>query len=130
MDRRAQTPYEYFRGAKDHGDLLMIKAQAWLEKRTTQTVDYNQLAQNFRMSRRSMERRFKQATGMSPLSYLQKLRVEKAKQLLEEGALTFGEITYTVGYEDISFFRKIFVRLTGLRPKEYQKKFSGYFAQK
>ena len=81
------------------------------------------------MSRRSLERRFKQATGITPLSYLQKLRVEKAKLLLEEGTLTFNEITYAVGYEDISFFRKIFVRLTGLRPKEYQKKFAGYSDQ-
>lgn len=129
MDRRIQAPYEYFRGTRDHGDVLMTKAQDWLEKNTTQRVDYNKLAQTFRMSRRSLERRFKQATGMTPLSYLQRLRVEKAKQLLEEGTLTFNEITYAVGYEDISFFRKIFVRLTGLRPKEYQKKFTSYSVQ-
>jgi YesN/AraC family two-component response regulator len=54
------------------------------------------------------------------------LRVEQAKRMLEEGTHTFNEITYKVGYEDISFFRKIFVRLTGLRPKEYQQKFSVY----
>ena len=80
----------------------------------------------FLMSRRSLERHFKQATGITPLSYLQKLRVEHAKRLLEEGTQTFNEITYHVGYENISFFRKIFVRLTGLRPKEYQQKFAGY----
>jgi len=126
MDRLTQTPYEYFRGTRDPGDLLMTRVQDWLEKNTTQTVDYDNLAHTFRMSRRSLERRFKQATGMTPLSYLQKLRVEKAKQMLEEGTHTFNEITYAVGYEDISFFRKIFVRLTGMRPREYQKKFTGY----
>ncbi|EFK07036.1 conserved domain protein, partial [delta proteobacterium NaphS2] len=46
--------------------------------------------------------------------------------MLEEGVLTFNEITYAVGYEDIAFFRKVFVRLTGLRPTEYQKRFTGY----
>ena len=46
-----------------------------------------------------------------------------------EGANTFKEITYAVGYEDISFFRKIFVRLTGMRPREYQKKLTGYSVQ-
>lgn len=54
----------------------------------------------------------------TPLGYLQQLRVETAKRLLEEGTRTFDEITYQVGYEDIPFFRKVFVRLTGLRPRE------------
>jgi len=63
------------------------------------------------------------------LGYLQQLRVETAKRLLEEGSQTFNEITYLVGYEDISFFRKVFVRLTGLRPKEYQQRFTGYSAK-
>ena len=126
MDRRVQTPYSCFLGARNHSDGLMAKAQDWLEGKTSQNLDYDSLARSFGMSRRSLERRFKQATGMTPLSYLQKLRVEHAKRLLEEGTQTFNEITYQVGYEDISFFRKIFVRLTGLRPKEYQQKFEGY----
>ncbi|MGD9188338.1 MAG: helix-turn-helix domain-containing protein, partial [Desulfobacteraceae bacterium] len=81
------------------------------------------------MSRRSMERRFKRATGVTPLGYVQQLRVEKAKRLLEKGGQTFSQITYAVGYEDISFFRKIFIRLTGLRPKEYRQRFAGYSAK-
>jgi YesN/AraC family two-component response regulator len=57
---------------------------------------------------------------------VQQLRVEAAKRFLEEGSRTFNEITYKVGYEDIPFFRKIFIRLTGLRPREYQQRFAGY----
>ena len=78
------------------------------------------------MSQRSLERRFKRATGVTPLGYIQPLRVENAKRMLEEGALTFNEIACRVGYEDVVFFRKIFIRLTGLRPKEYQQRFTGY----
>jgi transcriptional regulator GlxA family with amidase domain len=126
MDRQTQMPYDCFLDVRDHGDTLVAKAQDWIKKNRTQTVEYDNLAQTLKMSRRSLERRFKQATGMTPLSYLQKLRVEQAKQMLEDGTHTFNEITYAVGYEDISFFRKIFVRLTGLRPKEYQQKFAGY----
>ena len=66
------------------------------------------------------------AIGATPFGYLQQLRVESAKRMLEEGTLTLNEIAYRVGYEDISFFRKVFIRLTGLRPKEYQQRFSGY----
>lgn len=126
MDRQTQRPYDCLPGRKDHSDPIVEKALGWLEKNKTQTIEYNQLARKLNISRRSLERRFKNATGMTPLAYLQRLRVEYAKHLLEQGAHTFNEITYAVGYEDISFFRKIFIRLTGLRPKEYQQKFTGY----
>jgi len=126
LGRKKQSPYDCFLGPKNHGDALIVKAQEWIEQHQTNVIDYKWLAREFRISRRSLERRFKKAVGMTPLGYLQKLRVEHAKRLLEEGTWTFNEITYQVGYEDISFFRKIFIRLTGLRPKEYQQRFTGY----
>jgi transcriptional regulator GlxA family with amidase domain len=79
------------------------------------------------MSRRTFERRFKKATGHTPVFFLQRSRVEAAKQMLETGLQTFDEIAYKVGYEDSSFFRKVFVKHTGLRPSEYKAKFyKGY----
>ncbi len=129
LGREMQTPYISFLFPKDHGDPLVVKAQEWIEQHYTQSIDYDRLAGKFRMSRRSLERRFKQATGVTPLGYLQQLRVETAKSLLEDGSRTFNEITYQVGYEDIAFFRKVFVKLTGLRPKEYQQRFAGYAAK-
>ena len=126
MGRERQTPYEYLLAPRDHGDPIIDKAQKWIEQNQTDPIDYERLARKFRISRRSLERRFRQAVGVTPLGYLQKLRVEHAKRLLEEGTQTFNEITYQVGYEDISFFRKIFIRLTGLRPKEYQQRFTGF----
>lgn len=128
MDRNAQTPYDCLLPPRDHADPLVAKAQTWMEENSRQTKDYNHMADRLGVSRRSLERRFKQAIGMTPLEYLQTLRVERAKHLLEEGNRTFNEITYEVGYEDISFFRRIFIRLTGLRPKEYKQKFAGYTA--
>lgn len=126
MGREKQTPYDCFFVSKNHGDSLIIQAQKIIEQNQSTAINYEQLAQKFSISRRSLERRFKQATGMTPLGYLQKLRVENAKHMLEDQTHTFNEITYSVGYEDIAFFRKLFIRLTGLRPKEYQQKFSGY----
>lgn len=125
MGRERQAPYEYFCAPRDHCDPIINNAQKWIEENHAEQIDYERLARKFHISRRSLERRFKQAVGVTPLGYLQKLRVEHAKQLLEEGTQSFNEITYQVGYEDISFFRKIFVRLTGLRPKEYRQRFSG-----
>jgi transcriptional regulator GlxA family with amidase domain len=126
MGRELQSPYECVSFPKDHGDGLVVKAQEWMEERQSETIDYERLARELRMSRRSLERRFKRSTGVTPLVYLQTLRVEEAKRMLEERTGTFSEITYRVGYEDIPFFRKIFVRLTGLRPNEYRRRFGGY----
>lgn len=126
LGREKQTPYIRFSAPRDHGDPLVIKAQASIEQHQTEALDYDRLAEKLAMSRRSLERRFKRCTGFTPLGYMQQLRVERAKRMLEEGDRTFNEITYQVGYEDISFFRKIFVRQTGLRPKEYQQKFTGF----
>ncbi|HTE31732.1 MAG TPA: helix-turn-helix domain-containing protein, partial [Chryseolinea sp.] len=73
---------------------------------------------------RTLIRRFKKATGDTPLVYLQKLRVENAKRLLEATGNTFNEITWKVGYEDVSSFHRLFKSETGLSPKEYRAKFS------
>jgi transcriptional regulator GlxA family with amidase domain len=126
LGRKLQTPYSSYLLAKDHGDPLVIKTQEWIEQHYIQSIDYNRLAEKFRTSRRTLERRFKKSTGVSPLGYLQQLRVETAKRLLEEGGKSFNDIMYAVGYEDLPFFRKVFVKLTGLRPKEYQQRFTGF----
>ena len=126
LGREKQAPYSTYLFSKDHGDPVVVKAQKWVEQHHAQSIDYDRLAQKHRMSRRSLERRFKQATGVTPLVYLQQVRVEAAKRLLEEGSRPFDEITDMVGYEDIAFFRKVFVRLTGLRPREYQQRFAPY----
>ncbi len=56
--------------------------------------------------------------------YLQRIRVEAAKHLLEQGGKTFNEVSYEVGYDDPGFFRKLFRKFTGLRPSEYRAKFA------
>ena len=126
LGRTSQTPYSSFLFPGDHGDPVILEVQRWIEEHHTQPIDYDRLAEQHHMSRRSLERRFKSATDVTPLGYVQQLRVETAKRLLEEGRYTFHEITYMTGYEDIPFFRKLFTRLTGLRPREYQQRFAGY----
>ena len=130
LGRNSQAPYAGFIPERGHGDSLVLQVQEYIESNYTRSIDYDRLARQHRVGRRSLERRFKLAVGVTPLGYLQKLRVEEAKHLLEGGGRTFSEITYLVGYEDISFFRKIFMRLTGLRPKEYQQVFAGYGLEK
>ncbi|WP_022850829.1 GlxA family transcriptional regulator [Limisalsivibrio acetivorans] len=127
MDRSSQAPYLMFRIEKIHGDKEVLKIQNWLEKNFRNPISVDLLADKAAMTRRTFERRFKNATGYSPLRYIQRIRIEHAKQLLEKGGTTFDEITYTVGYEDSSTFGKIFKLATGLSPNSYKKRYSYAF---
>ena len=75
------------------------------------------------MSLRAFERRFKKATGDTPRVYLRRVRVDAAKRLLETSNFSFAEITFRVGYEDVSSFRRVFIKNVGLLPGEYKNKF-------
>ncbi len=121
--RVTQAPYAAFPSPKSHTRQDILAAQRWIEENYTQGITIAMLAGRCAMSQRTFERRFKQSTGDSPIAYLQKVRINAAKALLERPHATFEEVTYHVGYEDISSFRKIFQRHTGLRPKEYQRLF-------
>jgi transcriptional regulator GlxA family with amidase domain len=123
IGRTTQAPYAVFRLQKKHHDDQILAVQEWIEKNFDQNFNYDNLARKYGMSRRTLERRFKAATGETPLTYQQNLRVEAAKRLLENGNRSFDEITYRVGYEDSSTFRKVFLKQTRLRPTEYRKKF-------
>ncbi len=123
IGRTTQAPYGMLQFRKDHKDDQILPIQEWIEKNFDKNFDYDSLARKNGMSRRTMERRFKNATGETPLTYQQSLRVEVAKRMLENYSSSFDEITYQVGYEDSSTFRKIFSKQTGLVPTQYRKKF-------
>ena len=123
IGRTLQTPYSIFQFQKDHNDPQILSAQKLLEQNFHQSYPYEELARKFGMSRRTFERRFKAATGDTPLVYLQRIRVEMAKRMLETEDSSFDEIVYRVGYGDTSAFRKIFLKQTGLLPTEYKRRF-------
>ena len=72
---------------------------------------------------RTLKRRFRIATGSSLIERLQKLRIEEAKRMLENGATPVTDISFEIGYEDPSFFRRLFKRLTGVTPSQYRRMF-------
>ena len=67
------------------------------------------------------------STGDSPLVYVQKLRVESAKTMLEKKSIGIEEVASQVGYDDIGFFRKVFARHVGISPSLYRQKFNRHF---
>lgn len=107
----------------EHNDENISTAQEWLHHNFHKTFPLEAPAQSVGMSLRNFVRRFKQATGDSPLMYLQKLRIAAAKRLLEGGHRTVQEISDAVGYQDVAFFRGLFRRHTGVSPNAYRQRF-------
>lgn len=124
MGRLSQEPYAaVLHYQKSHGDSLVLDSQNWLESVFHNQVDIDNVADQFNIGRRTFERRFKKATGDTPLAYVHRVRIEAAKKLLENDSLSVEEISFKVGYEDSGFFRKIFKRKTSLTPTEYRNRF-------
>jgi len=107
----------------EHNDDSISTAQEWLHENFHRSFPLDALARRVGMSLRNFVRRFKKATGDSPLMYLQKLRVAAAKRLLESDRRAVQEISNAVGYQDTAFFRQLFERHTGGSPSAYRQRF-------
>lgn len=121
LGRSFQAPYATLIGRRTHRDSLIHKAQNRIEENYANNLSISLLAKESGMSERNFQRRFREATGDTPLSFLQKVRIEVARDLLESTDKSFEEVTFLVGYDDAGSFRKIFHRQTGLLPRDYQK---------
>lgn len=107
----------------EHSDESISGAQEWLHQNFDKSFSLETPARRVGMSVRNFVRRFKQATGDTPLIYLQKLRIAAAKRLLEGDHRTMQEISDAVGYQDAAFFRRLFERHTGVSPSAYRQRF-------
>lgn len=74
------------------------------------------------MTNRGFHRRFKKVTGQAPADYIQTLRIEEAKQLLETTAVSIDEISSEVGYSEPSSFCSAFRKRVGIPASAYRKK--------
>ena len=122
--RTEQTPYMAFYSQKAHQDGAIRKAQGWLEQHYAKALTIDDVAAVAGLGPRTFKRRFKDATGETPLGYLQHLRIEAAKHLLESSREQTARIIWSVGYEDASSFRRLFKRTVGCTMEQYRKRFS------
>ena len=117
------APYIVFDGKTDHGDAEIGAAQRWLSKHFSAANPVEQMIRRSKLSERTFKRRFTQTTGVPPIAYVQRLRVEDAKRRLERTNAPVDEVSWRVGYEDAAFFRRLFKRVTGMAPGAYRKRF-------
>lgn len=123
-NRTSQVPYMDLSIGQQHNDALIKQVQAHLAKQLAEPFALEPLAQQFHLTKRTLLRRFKAALNDTPLNYLQRLRVEQAKRLLETTKAPIEQIVLQVGYEDVSSFRKLFLQYTELTPSQYRQKFT------
>jgi transcriptional regulator GlxA family with amidase domain len=117
------TPFIVFEGRSDHGDGEIQSAQQWLGEHFSVANPVEEMIKRSKLAERTFKRRFAGATGLTPIAYVQRLRIEDAKRRLERTDTSVDEISWRVGYEDAAFFRRLFKRTTGLAPSAYRKRF-------
>jgi transcriptional regulator GlxA family with amidase domain len=118
-----QLPYATLVRRNPHADSVVRNCERWLGEHFREGDAIKKVVVSTDIPERTLKRRFKAATGVTFIDYLQNLRVEEAKRLLESGQLPMDEISVEVGYEDTSFFRRLFKRRTGLTPGQYRRMF-------
>lgn len=120
---REQQHFKGFLPRLAHGDEAILKVQHWLQANALRAVPVGEMAGQAALEERTFLRRFKAATGLKPIEYVQHLRMGKARELLEFTRRSVDQIAWSVGYADTSAFRRVFARIVGLAPGEYRQRF-------
>jgi transcriptional regulator GlxA family with amidase domain len=120
--RDGQLPYASMMQNVKHGDTAITRCQQWIAQNYDKADIVAEVARQSGLPKRTFDRRFKAATGYSPLSYIQALRIEEAKHMLETTDIAVDAVSRQVGYEDAASFRRLFRRLAGMNPGDYRRK--------
>ncbi|NKB59353.1 MAG: helix-turn-helix domain-containing protein [Alphaproteobacteria bacterium] len=118
-----QLPYAAMGAPRRHEDAVIAKVQVWIADHYTERAPVARMSVRSGLPERTFKRRFKIATGYAPVEYVQTLRIEEAKQMLETSGDVTEDIGRQVGYEDPAHFRRLFKRRTGLTPSRYRQRY-------
>jgi len=123
-----QLPYAAMGQRIAGSDAVVADCQTWIARNYSADNPVQKMAERSGLNPRTFARRFRAATGYQPIDYVQALRVEEAKQMLEASEEGLDEIAAQVGYEDPASFRRVFKKKAGLTPAAYRRKFQGLAA--
>ncbi len=119
-----QLPFSAMTQRTRTSDAVICDCLAWIAESLATANPVTAMAQRSGLTKRTFARRFQAATGHRPIEYVHALRIERARQLIEAGGGAIDDVGYQVGYEDPTFFRRLFKRTTGLTPAAYRRKFA------
>ncbi len=118
-----QQPFASLVTRRQTDDAVIARCQEWVALHYAEHAPVAAMVRLSGLPERSFTRRFARATGMSPIDYVHSLRLEEAKQMLESGDLPVEGIANEIGYEDASFFSRLFRRKVGITPAQYRRRF-------
>ncbi|KGJ91938.1 GlxA family transcriptional regulator [Colwellia psychrerythraea] len=121
--KREQRYYGSFTPKYNHGNKQVLQVQHYIQSNYSQTLSIKILAALACMSERTFLRQFTSATMLKPIQYIQKVRVQKACELLESTSQSFEQIALNIGYDDANSFRKVFIKIIGLSPSAFKARF-------
>lgn len=109
-----------FEQSNVHEDETIITIQQWLHEHLAEPINMRDLAEYFFLSQRSLNRRFKEATGQSPVEYLHHLRLTASRDLLKSTNLSINELALHTGFQDVSYFCRLFKQKNQVTPSAYR----------
>lgn len=118
-----QQPFASLICKREADDAIIARCQEWIALNYEHDAPVATMARLSGLAERSFKRRFLRATGMGPLEYVHTLRLEESKHLLETTDLPIEAVANEVGYEDASFFGRLFRRKVGITPAQYRRRF-------
>lgn len=118
-----QQPFARLARTRQVDDAIIGRCQSWIAEHYQESSPVAAMVRLSGLAERSFKRRFRLATGMSPLEYVHTLRLEEAKQMLEATDQAVEAIANEVGYEDAGFFSRLFRRSVNLSPMQYRRRF-------
>ena len=124
INRDSQAAFAMFKGQRNHQDTEILRVQDYIEENITERLSVDVLSRLVNTGRRTLERRFKEATSNSIQEYIRRIKIEAAKRQFEQSRKNINEVMYELGYSDTKAFRDLFKKLTGLTPIEYRNKYS------
>lgn len=123
-DRRdGQLPFAAMAQPRRHEDAIIAGSQIWIADQYAVSNPVTRMVEQSGLPERTFKRRFKQATGYAPVDYVQAIRIEEAKQILETSDGGIDDVAADVGYKDPTFFRRLFKRMAGISPAQYRQRF-------
>jgi len=118
-----QLPFAAMTRPRQHDDAVIAQSQSWIADHYPKPNPVTKMVEQSGLAERTFKRRFTKATGYTPVDYVQAIRIEEAKQMLETTRDSIDGIAAEVGYEDPTFFRRLFKRITSLSPAQYRQRF-------